>query len=364
MAMEVIRTVGIAGAPDRDYSTLTAWQAGEAKDLVAADEIAVAECYNDGVMSESFLQITGWTTDETHYIKIYTPESERHDGIFDTGFRYDGTSNYYPVIWIRVPNVRIEGLQIEDNANSHVMSVDIPSGSGWVEICYNLIRGRSNAEAKHALYVYTTPATVTVKIWNNMLTRSGRGVDVASTGGPVYIYNCTMWALLRGIYARLGSNVTAKNCVALNCGGNDFFETNFFNVASDYNASTVDVGSPFNSWAPGDNSMTLQVGDDNFVSPVIGSEDLHLLETAPIRGQGIELSSDPIIAFSDDIDGNTRSGAWDIGADQYGEGAPAHTPPTPAAWVECEAYRNPPKQCNTITSLAFKMNRLAGSSGK
>jgi len=326
MATEVISTIGIAGAPDRDYSTLTAWQAGEAKDLVGADEIAVAECYNDGVMSESFLQITGWTTDETHYIKIYTPESERHDGIFDTGFRYDGTSNYYPCIWIRIPNVRIEGLQIEDNANSHVMSVDIPSGSGWVEICYNLIRGRSNAEAKHALYVYTTPATVTVKIWNNMLTRSGRGVDVASTGGPVYIYNCTLWALIRGIYARLGSNVTAKNCVALNCGGNDFFETGFFNANSNYNAST---GSPPGfTHAPGDNSMHGQQDADNFVNPVGGAEDLHLLETAPIRGQGIDLSSDPIIPFNDDIDGNVRSLQWDIGADQYGEGAPEHTPPT------------------------------------
>ena len=325
MATEVISTVGISGAPTRAYSTLTAWQAGEQKDLVVADEIAVAECYNDGVMSESVLQITGWVTDEPRYIKIYTPESERHNGIFDTGLRYDGTSTGFPAIWIRIPNVRIEGLQVEDNADSHVMSVDIPSGSGWVEICYNLIRGRNMFEAKHALYVYTIPAGVKVKIWNCMLTRTGRGIDVESATGQVYVSNCTMWGLTRGIYARINSNVTARNCAALNCGANDFFETQFFNVNSDYNASTESPPNPAS--APGDNSMHGQQKEDNFVNPVGGSEDLHLLETAPIRGQGIDLSSDPNTAFSDDIDGNARSRAWDIGADQYGAGV---TPPSPS----------------------------------
>ncbi|MFH1666726.1 MAG: hypothetical protein ABIA17_04055, partial [Elusimicrobiota bacterium] len=59
-----------------DYTSLTAWEAGEQADLVALDRVAVAECY-DFESVESPISINGWTTDAGHYIKIYVPPSER-----------------------------------------------------------------------------------------------------------------------------------------------------------------------------------------------------------------------------------------------------------------------------------------------
>ena len=44
MATEIVHTIRASGG---DYTTLSAWEAAQQRDLVAADEIAVAECYND-----------------------------------------------------------------------------------------------------------------------------------------------------------------------------------------------------------------------------------------------------------------------------------------------------------------------------
>jgi len=51
-----------------DYTSLTAWEAGEQADLVALDRVAVAECY-DFESVESPISINGWTTDVTITLK-------------------------------------------------------------------------------------------------------------------------------------------------------------------------------------------------------------------------------------------------------------------------------------------------------
>ncbi len=52
---------------------------------------------------------------------------------------------------------------------------------------------------------------------------------------------------------------------------------------------------------------------NNFVSTSSGYEDLHLKEGADAINVGASLSG----TFTDDIDGETRSGTWDMGADEY-----------------------------------------------
>ncbi len=62
------------------------------------------------------------------------------------------------------------------------------------------------------------------------------------------------------------------------------------------------------------------------------STDLHIKPSGNYAGNnGLDLSSD----FTDDIDGQTRSGTWDIGAD---EARPGINPATPKiiAWREIE----------------------------
>lgn len=47
------------------------------------------------------------------------------------------------------------------------------------------------------------------------------------------------------------------------------------------------------------------------------SSDFHLMETDDgAKDHGDDLSDDPDLPFSTDIDSNTRTGSWDIGADE------------------------------------------------
>ena len=63
--------------------------------------------------------IDGYTTDATHYIRIYTPVttaevgiSQRHNGTAGTGFRLQTTSDV-DTIEVKDNHVRIEGLEID-----------------------------------------------------------------------------------------------------------------------------------------------------------------------------------------------------------------------------------------------------------
>jgi len=65
------------------YTSLSAWEAGEQRDLTATDEIAVARI--EGVWTNpdtTAVTIDGWTTDATRYIRIYTTLEARHGGVW------------------------------------------------------------------------------------------------------------------------------------------------------------------------------------------------------------------------------------------------------------------------------------------
>lgn len=111
MPSEITHTVGTAGAPSRDYSLLSSWEAAQVRNLVSADEVAIAECYNDGEMDDALDISTGWTTDATHYIKITSPEGQRHSGTINTGFHLKKASAH--VIIVRRGYVTIEHLEVE-----------------------------------------------------------------------------------------------------------------------------------------------------------------------------------------------------------------------------------------------------------
>ena len=80
---------------------------------------AIAECY--AMQDTTAVTINGWTTNSTHYIKIYTPTSERHDGKWNTSkYRLEVTNNYGIVVSEEF--VRIEGLQVKltnSSGNDH-----------------------------------------------------------------------------------------------------------------------------------------------------------------------------------------------------------------------------------------------------
>jgi hypothetical protein len=97
MVTTVISKVGIAGGPTRDYSSLQAWEDASPANLVTADQIWKAECYNDGgplTATGNCLQMGGQTTDATRYLWLTTAagQSFRDNASVQTNpLRYDAT---------------------------------------------------------------------------------------------------------------------------------------------------------------------------------------------------------------------------------------------------------------------------------
>ncbi|MDV7392798.1 hypothetical protein RZS08_15625, partial [Arthrospira platensis SPKY1] len=116
MPTEVISTIRASGG---DYTTLSAWEAGEQRNLVTADEIAVAVCYNDWPSGlNNSVTVAGWTTDATRYVKITVAEGHRHNGIPGGGFRLVASATvsvtisaaYMQIEWIEIENTSASGF--------------------------------------------------------------------------------------------------------------------------------------------------------------------------------------------------------------------------------------------------------------
>lgn len=88
MATTVTKTIKRTGG---DYSSLSAAEAGEQRDLVAVDQVARFECYQ---MQDGGVAFGGWTTDATRRIEVVA--AHRHRGVWtDRAYRavassYDG----------------------------------------------------------------------------------------------------------------------------------------------------------------------------------------------------------------------------------------------------------------------------------
>lgn len=129
-----------------------------------------------------------------------------------------------------------------------------------------------------------------------------RGFTKAGGTANVRVYNGTAHGCGIG-FASDAAGMIVKNCGASNC-ANSFagtFDGGSTNNASN-NAADTPGTKPRNSVAP------------TFVS---APGDLHLAsDTTAWKNQGANLAADSLFPFSTDGDGATRTGPWDIGADE------------------------------------------------
>lgn len=117
MPAEVVHIIDPDGGPGTDYPSLAAWNLDQARDLVAADEIAVAECRSTGGTADTedfeIDDALGWVTDATRGIIIRNHESEFPSRVWSNSkYRMvvDSTTTPY-CIRVLVPFVEIHNLQ-------------------------------------------------------------------------------------------------------------------------------------------------------------------------------------------------------------------------------------------------------------
>jgi hypothetical protein len=308
VATQRLRTVKSSGG---DYSSLSAWEAGEEADIVAADEYRTAECYSFD--DTTALTITGWTTDATRFIQIITPSAERHDGKWNAS-KYRMSFSGATGITLGEPYIYFEGIQFQiseggSTARTTVLVGSVGAGNIYVDAC--IFRQNPASAGTGSLVGFAnTDASTTAVIRNTLFYdfRQGTGRGVSVNPGIVFLYNCTGHNCDE-TYRRGSGTLTARNCLA-NDSTDGFVGT--FDAASNYNASDV-AGD-----APGANSRNGASGTATFVDEA--NDDFHLgASDTNCKDLGEDLSG-ATHGFSTDVDGATRTGSWDIGFDEITAG--------------------------------------------
>jgi len=292
---ETVSTINKTG---EDYNTLALWEDAVDGDLVTNTSQPTAECYDDDGTLTSYVKIDGSTSNASYYMKITVPEGERHAGKFSTSvgfYTHNGNSYNNDAISINDEFVIVEWVQASagNYANGIGMWMAGSSNASTVRNC--IIKGteeigsRGNVnwfnnivEVPETCFFLNYPDwSATLNVMNNTCiskTTNKGGIVIQNPSGTINIKN----------------NISFSNGTAAAYGKPEWADTFTNNVSNDATGNitnqTTDI---FTDW---DNS------------------DYHLDSSASsVIDAGTDLSS----LFTIDIDGTTRSGTWDIGADEY-----------------------------------------------
>ena len=316
MASEVIKIVDPDNGPGTDYLSLLAFEAGERRDLVAADEIAVAEVRSSGTpdkTNEVDFDSANWTTDSTRYIHIRPYAGQEHAGVWDAT-KYVKQPNNNQKNIISDVDIKIEGIQLEtvttdtNIQESVVLGGNVANKRQYLNRC--LIRLNESGtidSSQQAVSLVGTNTTIRTYITNNIIYdwKDQTGTHELPAFGPTYIYNYmynnTVVNCGSGI-GSLGSRRYAYNNVVQNTTGDNYYGD--FNATSYNNLS--DDGT-----APGNDPIT---GSVLFVNAA--AKDFHLSLTDTVAKGAGRRSFSPDYENFYDVDGYPRFFPMDCGADQ------------------------------------------------
>jgi len=310
----ITRTIRPSGG---DYTSLSAWEAGRQGDLVSAENIEVAECYS--MEDTPAVNVEGWTTSATCYIEIKGASSDKtssNTGAWSTG-RYRLIVNNEKPLRINESYVYVDGLQVCLNVTTTITAAEAinfsdSAASTNITISRCILRLTNTGAVSYVWGIYDNGGAGHI-VYNTTMYgfvggMSSAGIVTAAASSNMASYNNTIAGCGRGLYVASGTfiavNTLLSSCTAPGVGT--------FAAGTDYNVT--DSASIGYTVTGGGNSHDHVSHTFTFVNA--GSGDYHLASNdAGAIGFGV---SDPGSGlFSDDIDGQTRSGSWDIGADEY-----------------------------------------------
>ena len=295
-------TTNATTGANRAYVSLSAWDAAEQQNLDTGNNIAECVCETNGTADAVECTIDGWTTSSTDYIDIKTSAGHRHAGVWSTAkYRLETTTH---ALIVREDYVRVTGLQLGGTAGGafpNGIGVNVGAGAVAASIYLTKCLIRVDGSAAKGIAFNTNSGQIQ-RVWNNIIYDcAGFGIDYQLLTAIGYLYNNTVQGCGTGIDGN-STNIIAKNNVVQDC---TTCYAGTFATGTAYNCS--DDGTQ-----PGTNG---QNGEVTFADEA--GNDFHLSSSDTVaKDNGTDLSADSILPFSDDLDGDTRSGSWDIGADE------------------------------------------------
>ncbi len=290
-----------AGGANNGSSWVNAWTAlstaeGQNRDCVANDEQwDIHLRSSSGTDDVGGITWGGWATDATRFVRIIVDQADRHAGVFDDS-KYVLTGPDTPALQIRDDHIRIEGLQIVFTyaaTGAAAIKVNTIQPGSDIRISHNII----NAGGETGIEV--ADVDTNIKIFNNIIYDANRQAadnGIAITAGTADIWNNTIVDCSNGI-TRIGGTVNVDMNL-VDC--TDAFDGTF--DGGEYNAYTEGAD-------PANNGKLVTRGTD-FIFVDYSSNDFHINSPFP----GTTDQSGGVV--TDDIDGDARSGTFDIGADE------------------------------------------------
>lgn len=312
---EVVKTIRADGTGD--YTSLSAWETAQQKNLVASDQIAVARIEGPWSQADGPVTIDGWTTDKEHYIKITVAGVARHTGIWDDiRYRISGSNTCVGIgeNYVQIDGIQILAGKIDDNL---ITGIGCAAGLAGTRITNCIVRLNPNISFK-SYGNYCTGIQMGVDVGgdafvsNNMVVgfkvpnrTNNHGIQVTNhVAGKTYAYNNTVYGCAVGMKDGYGS-VVAKNNLVYNCEDN---YSGWFDASGGNNLS-----GPSQNDAPGSNPRNAAAVA--FVDAAAGNFRLASTD-AGAKDFGADLSADSHLPFNTDIEGNARLAPWDIGASE------------------------------------------------
>lgn len=322
MASTITKVIDPDNGGGTDYTSLDAWEdalGGTTDgDLVTNDEIALAQCRASGGTDDTTsVNISGWTTDATRYIKVELHSDETNTGIWNAN-NYTIAITHAKCIEISEDYVRIDGIQTQStqtDADNNATGIWVwaagASNEIWVSNC--IIKGVCSG-TKTGWGILANDSDTILKIWNCVIDGFYISADTGFSGiyalacTSVDIWNCTIHNCTIGVNRGAGT-CTVVNSLIFKC-DNDFNGT----ITMTYCASDDDhTGDSVT------NFVITQTADD-YAALVIDATggDFRVTDgSSELVGTGTD---DPGGATQDNVDiaGTARSSTWDIGAFEYG----------------------------------------------
>jgi hypothetical protein len=306
--------------PGKTYASLQAAITGEVAanaNLVTMNGVLNIELY--AFTDTTQANVTGFTTDATRFVNIYTAVGDGHVGVWDSAkYNLSPSSNSTTAIIIASNYTRVAGIQVgvgsTTNYSAAFRGIEITAANYQVSGCI----ARCTIDPTYTVYaygIYGPTAAGSGFIFNNIVygfktARVGVGGIVAQ-GSTAYVYDNTVTGCSNGIVqaayraAVLKNNLLYGNTVAITGG-----------------TSTTFTGSRNNStdlaaWAGTYAGYTEDRLSQTFTFVDAANKDYRLTTSDTGAYQlGTDLSADTYLPFSTDITGTSRTIPWSIGAHQ------------------------------------------------
>lgn len=270
-----------------------------------------------------------WVTDNTHRIRIRLNgtgagakwDTTKYRLVASPGGYGAGTFQVLAALHITLQSLQIETGSNLDNAPRALVCGSVAFNLKIVNCFLRITSTTGTWDNAFVFYITSTTDAYSFQMRNTVLAASdGRGMNTATNsnaGTVARLYNCTV----------VNRGATARPLVGIDLS----------NASADYRLKNLLVQGPGSSLYVGfvnsipDEEVTILTQDAS--SPTVGLRsktitfvdaanwDYHLAagDTDAI-GVGTDLSADSYYPFSNDGDNQSRSGAWDVGADQYSSG--------------------------------------------